>query len=38
MEDLIVNTENDLIDDEYHYENWLATKEAYEDELKYSYK
>jgi hypothetical protein len=36
MENLITDHEDDLIDDEYHYENWLAEKEAYESELQYS--
>jgi hypothetical protein len=37
MENLITDYENDLIDDEYHYDNWIAQNEAYESELCYSY-
>jgi hypothetical protein len=37
MEDLIVGDQNDLIDDEYHYEIWLSEKQEYEFELQYSY-
>lgn len=33
MEDLIVDHENDMIDDEYHYDNWIAEKSAYEEML-----
>jgi len=33
MDNWTENHENDLIDDEYHYDNWIAEKEAYEEML-----